>query len=79
MKTFEFEVNLSGKVRIDADDLEAATQEFREQVSQEPVLITPTHDQIVVITGFTWLDGTEYIEREFPDEDEDQGEEADLG
>ena len=70
MQTYDFAIQTSGHVRIDAESVEAATEEFIEQFAQEPVLVTATQDQILVLDGILWEDPTIYVERSYPDSEE---------
>ena len=71
METYEFQVHISGQVRIDAESAEAAQEEFQREFSSCAVLTTPLQDQILVIGGLAWEDPVLWV-----DPDESTEEEA---
>ena len=80
MTTFDFQVHMTGNVRIDAATEDEARAEFTAEFAQEPVLVTAQRDQIVVLSGLAWEEPTIYTEPA-PDDQEgvDEDEEEDLG
>ena len=71
MQTYDFAVNTSGHVRIDASSAEEATDEFIRTFAQEAVLVTAQQDQIIVLDGIMWENPTVYVE---PDDNPGEGE-----
>lgn len=62
MKTYEFTVDINGSVRIDAESLEAAQEEFASTFAHEPVLLPVHQEQLFVVNGMAYAEPIEVDE-----------------
>lgn len=71
MQTFDFVTHITGHVRIDAETVEEAREEFEEQFAHELVLVTATQDQVLVVQGLAWEAPTIYEEPKIEEADDE--------
>lgn len=76
METYDFKVHISGNVRIDAENEEAARAEFERDFAQEAVLVTALQNQILVLAGMAWEEPTIYVDPDEVGEESDEEEDA---